>query len=214
MRTINLENWPRREHYLFFKEFESPHFSLCVEMDLTNFLPAIKIAKDSFTAVMMYLVARAANSIPEFKQRVREGSPIEHEVVHPSATILTKDDLFTFCTVEYQADFKEFIRITEEEISRVKSTPSIEEKFLEDNTLYMTSIPWVSFTSFMHPIRLNPADSVPRFAWGKYRQESDKIVMPLSVQGHHAMMDGLHAGRCYDQIQSLMDQPQSFIKTG
>lgn len=214
MRTINLENWPRREHYLFFKEFESPHFSLCVEMDLTNFLPAIKIAKDSFTAVMMYLVARAANSIPEFKQRVREGSPIEHEVVHPSATILTKDDLFTFCTVEYQADFKEFIRITEEEISRVKSTPSIEEKFLEDNTLYMTSIPWVSFTSFMHPIRLNPADSVPRFAWGKYRQESDKIVMPLSVQGHHAVMDGLHAGRFYDQIQSLMDQPQSFIKTG
>jgi len=152
MRIINLENWPRREHYLFFKEFESPHFSLCVEMDLTNFLPVIKNAKISFTAVIMYLVARAANSIPEFRQRVREGNPIEHEVVHPSATILTKDELFTFCTVEYQADFKEFIRITEEEISRVKSTPSLEEKFLEDNTLFMTSIPWVRFPGCLSPV--------------------------------------------------------------
>ncbi len=212
MRIINLENWPRREHYLFFKEFESPHFSLCVEMDLTNFLPVIKNAKISFTAVIMYLVARAANSIPEFRQRVREGNPIEHEVVHPSATILTKDELFTFCTVEYQADFKEFVRITEEEISRVKSTPSLEEKFLEDNMLFMTSIPWVSFTSFMHPIRLNPADSVPRFAWGKYFKDGEKIKLPLSVQGHHAVMDGIHAARFYDQIQTLLDHPQKFIK--
>ncbi len=214
MRIINLENWPRREHYLFFKEFESPHFSLCVEMDLTSFLPAIKSAKISFTAAIMYLVARAANSIPEFRQRVREDNPIEHDVVHPSATILTKDDLFAFCPVEYQADFKIFARITEEEISRVKSTPSLEEKFLDDNVLFMTSIPWVSFTSFMHPVKLNPADSVPRFAWGKYFKEGEKIKMPLSVQGHHAVMDGIHAARFYDQIQTLLDHPQKFINAG
>jgi chloramphenicol O-acetyltransferase type A len=183
-------------------------------MDLTNFLPAIISAKISFTAVIMYLVARTANSIPEFRQRVREGNPIEHVVVHPSATILTKDELFTFCTVEYQADFKKFARITEEEISRVKSTPSLEEKFLDDNMLFMTSIPWVSFTSFMHPIRLNPADSVPRFAWGKYFKEGEKIKMPLSVQGHHAVMDGIHAARFYDQIQTLLDHPQKFINAG
>ncbi|MCJ7715125.1 MAG: chloramphenicol acetyltransferase [Anaerolineales bacterium] len=211
MRTINLENWPRREHYLFFKEFESPHFSLCVEMDLTEFLPAIKEMNVSFTAAIMYLVARAANNIPEFKQRVREGSPIEHEIVHPSATILTKDDLFTFCTVEYKANFKEFVRITEEEISRVKTAPSLDEKFLDDNMLFMTSIPWVSFTSFMHPIKLNPPDSVPRFAWGKYFNEGEKTKMPLSVQGHHAVMDGIHAGRFYQEVQDILSAPEKVL---
>ncbi len=207
MKTIDIETWPRRDHYLFYKGFEYPYFSLCADMDLTSFLPVIKEHQVSFTAAIMYLVARSANEIPEFRRRVRDGNPVEHEVVHPSATILTKDDLFAFCTVEYTGNFLDFTRNAEEEITRVKSEPALEEKIPGDNLLYMTSIPWVSFSSFMHPLKLNPADSVPRFAWGKYRDEGKTIKMPLSVQGHHAVMDGLHAGRFYEKFQGLLDQP-------
>lgn len=208
MRTIDLNDWPRRDHYLYFKDWEYPQFSLCADMDITKFLPQIKGRKMSFTAAIMYLVARVANGIPEFRRRVREGDPIEHEVVHPGVTILSKDDLFTFCTVEYQADFIEFTRNAEEEISQAKAQPSLEEKYPDDRMFFMTAIPWVSFTSFMHPLKLSPADSVPRFAWGKYREENQKTVMPLSVQGHHAVMDGLHAGKFYQEFQRLLDQPE------
>jgi chloramphenicol O-acetyltransferase type A len=214
MRTIKLENWPRRDHYLFFSTFEYPHFNLSADTDLTAFLPAIKQQNISFTAAIMYLISRSANGIPEFRHRVRDGDPIEHEVVHPSATILTKDDLFTFCTVEYQPDFRVFTRKAEVEIARVKAEPTLKEKFPDDRMLYMTSIPWISFTSFMHPLKLNPADSVPRFAWGKYRQQGEKIVMPLSVQGHHAVMDGLHAGRFYEEFQRLADSPDMLMVGG
>ena len=211
MRTISLENWPRKDHYLYFSNYDYPHFSLCADMDLTALLPPIKGLKISFTAVMMYLIARCANAIPEFRQRVRDGDPIEYEVVHPGVTILSRDELFTFCTVEYQPDFREFALIAEGEISRAKIQPSLEEKFPDDRMLYMTSIPWVSFTSFMHPLILDPPDSVPRFAWGKYRQEGHKILMPLSVQGHHAVMDGLHAGRFYEMFQDLAHNPDSLF---
>jgi len=211
MKPISLENWPRKEHYLFFQDFDYPYFSLCADMDLKDFLPLIKEKKISFTAAMMYLVARVANGIPQFRQRVREGGPIEYSVVHPSATIMSKDDLFTFCTVRYDPNFEEFIRKTEEEIALVKENPGLEEKIQDDSMLFMTSIPWVSFTSFHHPVKLNPADSVPRFAWGKYRQEGESIQMPLAVQGHHALMDGLHAGLFYEEFQRLLDQPEQFI---
>lgn len=211
MRTINLENWPRRDHYLYFSKFDYPHFSLSADMDLTKFLPEIKRNNISFTAAIMYLIARSANEIPEFRQRVREGNPVEHDVVHPSATILTENDLFTFCSVEYQPEFKDFTQKAEEEIIQVKKQPSLNEKFPDDRMLYLTSIPWVSFTSFMHPLKLNPTDSVPRFAWGKYRQDGDKIVLPLSVQGHHAVMDGLHAGRFYECFQDLASRPENLL---
>jgi chloramphenicol O-acetyltransferase type A len=36
---------------------------------------------------------------------------------------------------------------------------------------------------------------------------SGKTLMPLSVQGHHAVVDGLHVGRFYDAFQKLLDQP-------
>ena len=208
MRKIQLEDWPRRDHYQFFREFEYPYFSLCADMDLSEFLPRIKDKGISFTAAMMYLIARVANSIPEFRQRIREENPIEHPVVHPSATILSKNDLFTFCTVEYEEDFLEFIRRAEEEIARVKDQPDLKEKIQDDSMLYMSSIPWVAFTSFMHPLKLMPGDSVPRFAWGKYLEVDGKLKMPLSVQGHHALMDGLHAGIFYQRFQELLDNPQ------
>jgi len=207
MRTIHLEGWPRREHYLFFQEFDYPYFSLCADMDISILLPRIKENKISFTAVMMYLIARVANGIPEFRQRVREGNPVEYPVVHPSATILSQDDLFTFCTVRYDPDFKSFLHAAEEEIAVVKKQPDLVEKIQDDSTLFMSSIPWVSFTSFHHPLKLNPADSVPRFAWGKYRLAGEAILMPLSVQGHHALMDGLHVARFYEDFQKLLDEP-------
>jgi chloramphenicol O-acetyltransferase type A len=211
MKTIPLEGWPRKEHYLFFRDFDYPYFSLCADMDISVFLASIKEENISFTASMMYLIARVANGIPEFRQRVRKGDPVEYPVVHPSATILSKDDLFTFCTVKYAPEFREFIRKTEEEIALVKEQPGLEEKIQDDSMLFMSSIPWVSFTSFHHPLKLNPADSVPRFAWGKYRQEGDAVLMPLSVQGHHALMDGLHAGLFYRDFQKLLDQPGTFL---
>ena len=207
MKTIPLEGWPRKDHYQFFRNFDYPYFSLSADMDISVLLPLIKQENISFTASMMYLIARVANGIPEFRQRVREGDPVEYPVVHPSATILSRDDLFTFCTVRYEPDFRIFVRQTEEEIALVKDQPGLEEKIQDDSMLFMTSIPWVSFTSFQHPLKLNPADSVPRFAWGKYRQEGDSVLMPLAVQGHHALMDGLHAGLFYREFQRLLDQP-------
>jgi chloramphenicol O-acetyltransferase type A len=211
VKTINLDGWPRKDHYLFFREFEYPYFSLCANMDITNFLPLIKAKEISFTAAIMYLVGRVANGIPEFRQRIRDEGPIEHEVVHPSATILGKDDLFTFCTAIYQENFLAFAAETQQEILRIKTEPSLEEKIEDDSMLFMTSIPWVSFTGFMHPVKLSPADSVPRFAWGKFREEGQKTVMPLSVQGHHALMDGLHAGLFYEEFQRLLDNPKQFV---
>jgi chloramphenicol O-acetyltransferase type A len=211
MKNIPLEEWPRKEHYQFFRDFDYPYFSLCADMDVSIFTPMIKAHKISFTAAMMYLIARVANGIPEFRQRIREEGPIEHPVVHPSATILSRDDLFTFCTVKYESEFREFIRKAEREIALVKEQPGLEEKIQDDSMLFMSSIPWVSFTSFHHPLKLHPADSVPRFAWGKYRQEGDRVVMPLSVQGHHALMDGLHVGLFYRDFQELLDQSNTLI---
>jgi chloramphenicol O-acetyltransferase type A len=212
MRPINLENWARREHFKFYSTFDYPYFSLCANVDLTDFFPLIKGNDLSFTVALVYLITRAANAIPEFRYRIRAGTVIEHEVVHPSITIMAKDDIFSFCALEYVADFSGFAAGATEKIGLVQQRPRLlEEDQSRDDWLFMTAIPWVSFTSFMHPLRLQPADSVPRFAWGKYFEEGDRLKMPLSVQGHHAVMDGLHVGRFYAEVQGYLQQPAALL---
>ena len=176
-------------------------------MDLTAFYPAVKQRGVSFTVAFVYAIARAANAIAEFRYRIRGEEVVEHEVVHPSTTILTRGDLFSFCSIRYTPDFGGFAERAAEQIACAKEKPRV-ENLAADDWLYTTSIPWVSFTSMMHPLNLSPVDSVPRFAWGKYLREGDQLKMPLSVQAHHALLDGVHMGRFYRGVQDLLHHPE------
>ncbi len=123
----------------------------------------------------MYLIARVANSIPEYRTRIRGEKVVEHEVVHPSTTILTDNDLFTYCSVNYSPDFAAFRAEAERRFAEVRANPELHDDDWADTLLYMTSMPWVSFTGMMHPINMSPVDSVPRFAWGKFFPDGDRI---------------------------------------
>ncbi|TEU00112.1 MAG: chloramphenicol acetyltransferase [Anaerolineales bacterium] len=207
MRTIDMQTWPRRKHFKVFNAFDHPHFNMCANVDLTAFYPVVKQRGISFTVAIVYALARAANAIPEFRYRIRAGEVVEHEIVHPSTTILVDEDLFTFCTIDYIEDFSEFAIKAAEKIADVKEHPMLKDEPGQDDLLFMTALPWVSFTSFMHPMQLHPADSVPRFAWGKLFEQGDFLKMPLSVQGHHALMDGIHMARFYAEVQNYLQHP-------
>jgi chloramphenicol O-acetyltransferase type A len=207
MRHIDMQTWPRREHFKIFSTFDYPHFSLCANVDLTAFYPYVKQQGISFNIATVYLLARAANAIPEFRYRIRAGEVVEHEIVHPSTTILIDDDLFSFCTMDFVEDFSEFAARAAEMIAHVKEEPTLSDEPGRDDLLFMTAIPWVSFTSFMHPLQLHPTDSVPRFAWGKFFEDGRSWKMPLSVQGHHALMDGIHVGRYLEELQGYLHKP-------
>lgn len=207
MRQINLETWPRREHFKVFSTWDYPHFNMCANVDLTEFYSFVKQRDISFNLATVYVLARAANAIPEFRYRIRVGEVVEHEVVHPATTILTNEDQFSFCKIDYTEDFSLFTARAVEQIAYVKEHPTVKDESGQDDRLFMTAIPWVSFTSFMHPLDLSPADSVPRFAWGKFFEDGESMKMPLSVQAHHAVMDGIHMGRYYAKVQDYLHDP-------
>lgn len=207
MRQIDLETWPRRTHFETFKEWDYPHFNLCANVELAQFYAYVKQRGYVFTTAFVYVVTRAANAIPEFRTRIRGDAVVEHEVVHPSTTVMADNELFTFCTMTYDEAFATFAVRAAEQITFVRDHPSLEDPAGRDDLLYMTAMPWVSFTSFMHPISF-PVDSVPRFAWGKYFADGDSLKMPLGVQAHHALMDGLHMGRYYATVQDFLDHPE------
>lgn len=210
MRTIDMQTWSRRNHFKFYSSVNHPHFNMCANVDVTAFYPFVKRNGYSFTVSVVYIISRASNAIPEFRQRIRGEKVVEHEIVNPGFTILIDEDHFSFCHVEYAENFSEFAKRAEKTIADVKAHPDLEVN-PKDDVLYMTSIPWVSFTSFSHPMQLHPTDSVPRFAWGKSFQEKDTLKMPLSVQGHHAVMDGIHMGRFYEKIQDYLHHPEATL---
>jgi chloramphenicol O-acetyltransferase type A len=211
MRYINIETWSRREHFKVYNAFDHPHFGMCANVDLTSFYPHVKELDRSITTAIVYAISRAANAISEFRYRIRAGDVVEHDVVHPSTTILTDDDLFSYCTFDYVEPFSDFAARAAETIATVREHPTLEDEPGRDDLLFMTAIPWVSFTSFLHPLPSHPPDSIPRFAWGKFFGDGGRRKMPLAVQAHHALMDGIHVGKFYAEVQDTLDHPDAVL---
>jgi chloramphenicol O-acetyltransferase type A len=210
MRHIDLETWARSDHFKVFNRWDFPHLNLCANVDVTAFYSAVKQRGLSFTVATVYMIARAANAIPEFRHRIRGDEVVEHEMVHPATTILTGDDLFSFCWFDYIEDFSAFAEHAAERIACLRDDPTFKGNLERDDLLYTTAIPWVSFTNIMHPLEF-PVDSVPRFAWGKFFEEGETLKMPLSVQAHHALVDGVHMGRYYETVQAYLSDPGSVL---
>lgn len=211
MRYIDMEGWPRRQHFEFFSAFDHPHSSMCANVELTDFYRFVKHSGHSINVAIVYALARAANAIPEFRYRIRAGRVVEHEIVHPSTTILVDEDRFSFCTLDYHGDYATFATSAAEKIAYVKENLTVKDEPGRDDLLFMTAVPWVSFTGVMHPMHLEREDSFPRIAWGKFFQEGNSLKMPLSVQAHHALADGIHIARFYEKVQGYFERPESVL---
>jgi chloramphenicol O-acetyltransferase type A len=210
-REIDLESWARREHFEIFRTFRQPHFSICAEVDMTAVVPEVQRRDVSLNTLIIYVVARAANDVPELRLRIRGDRVVEHDVVHPASTVMAGDDLFTFAFFEFNPDFEVFTAEVARVTARVQEEPSLEDPPGRDDLLFMTAIPWVAFTSFEHPMTGDPDDAIPRFAWGRCRRSGERHTMPLNLQIHHALGDGLHAGHFYERVAGYFNDPASFI---
>jgi chloramphenicol O-acetyltransferase type A len=211
MRNIDIEAWSRKKQFYFFKQMDYPNFNICANVDITTLYDFSKRKNYSFFKVMVYAATKASNDIEEFRYRIHEDRVIVHELVHPSFTVLTKSEAFSFCEVKYVNSIADFCRRAEIRISEVENDMCLEDEPGRDDLLFMTSIPWVSFTSFTHPIDIKSPDSVPRLAWGKYFEENKRLKMPFSVQVHHALMDGIHVGKYFERLQEILDNPEKYL---
>ena len=207
MRVIEQESWPRREHFHLYSEFEFPHVNICVQLDITELWANRARAGTSPTITLVYAITKAANRIPELRQRIRDEKIVEHEVIHPLITVLGDNDLFGVVTLTYEACFTTFASNAAESIAKAKESTSLNEfphdqegEFARDDLLSITILPWLAFTSFA--ITRKPSvDCIPLLAFGKVQAAGDRYLLPFFVNFHHALADGLHVARFIKYIE-------------
>ncbi len=144
-----------------------PHFNICANLDITEMYNYVKMNNIPFFKAMVYIATKTANEIKEFRYRIRGNDVIEHKTVHPSFTIMSQPEVFSFCSVDYNEAFSQFSKSVDEKRLELEGKVYVDDEPEMDNRLYITSLPWVTFTSVSHPIHIKSVDSVPRIAWGE-----------------------------------------------
>ena len=141
-RELDLRTWPRRQHYDFFRVYERPFFNLCADVDVTELYRASRRSGGpSFFAATLHASLVAANSVEEFRYRIRGDRVIVHEVIHGGSTVLRDDETFGFGYFDFDSDFDRFAATVLEELERVQSLRALEPYEENDDLIYYSVLP-------------------------------------------------------------------------
>ena len=193
---IDLENWPRREHFTFFSAFEEPFFGLTANVNCTNAQAEAKRLGVSFFLYYLYHALEAANEVEAFRYRIEGGQVYLYDRVHASATLGRSDHTFAFSFIEQNDTLKGFVAAAEGEIAAVQASTGLRLSPAtgRPDTVHCSALPWVRFTGLTHARSFSHPDSCPKISFGQVFPEGDTLQMPVSVNLHHGLGDGYHVG--------------------
>ncbi len=210
-KKILIDNLDRKQQYYFFKDFVNPLANVCVQVDITVFYQTVKRLNLSMYPATIFAITLAANEIPQLKQRFRENYILQHDYVRPSFTVISDDELYNNCSCDFSSNWEEFIVLCKRSMEEARNNSTFNvNNFGSDDIVFMTCLPWFSFTSIEHPVKSYDNYSVPSIAWGKFYNENGKTYMPVALQGNHALMDGIHIAKFYKKLNEVLVNPMIF----
>ena len=201
---IDENNWKRREHCAIYRNYVEPSYCMTVELDITNFIEAIRREGYSFTLSFIWVVSKCANEIEEFRYRFLSEKVVLFDRVDTSFAYMDEgDDLFKVVNAPFRDSMREYVtetgRIAKSQRAYFASPPGID-------VFQFYPIPWVTYTHISHTNPGHRNNVTPMFDWGRYREVGGRIMMPFSVQVHHSFVDGVHVGKLIESVQNYLDE--------
>ena len=204
---IDMDNWERREHYYYYRDFIKTRYNLCGEIDITGLLSQIREKRLHFYLVFLYVVIHTVNEIKELRMCLDEDGALGYwDVCHPSYTIFHKDDLtFSDIWTEYSPDFQTFYERASQDMETFQDVKGIKAKpDTPPNFCPNSCIAWISFTGFGSDTYAESSMLYPVILFGKYHEnEKGQILLPLSIAVNHMVADGYHTCLFFQKIQEF-----------
>ncbi len=118
---------------------------------------------------------------------------------------------FRICHFPFASGFESFQDGAQQAIDRA-SPEELDARPEDDGTIHGSSLPWIRFTGLTHARPLGLTDSVPKITFGKATADGDEVLMPVSVEVHHALVDGLHVSQFLEILEGSMGQPETVFR--
>ncbi len=206
MRYVDIDTWDRWSYFQRYLGTDFPYIVIGADIDVTGLLAFSRKNGLSSYLAMIFSAHHVAESMESFRYRILDGRPIINERMCPSFTYIPEgSDLFVLVTMDFVDDVLEFHERARARITAQNTDPGLDGIAGRYDIIGYSAVPWIQFTHVMRTIGRLGADSNPKMTWGKYFQRGDRMLMPFSVQVHHGLMDGLHVGRYFEELQRYLD---------
>ncbi|MEU6476743.1 type A chloramphenicol O-acetyltransferase [Streptomyces sp. NPDC047017] len=207
---IDLDTWPRRQHFEHYCRVVPCTYSMTVEVDVTAFTEALRRSRRKSYVAQVWALATVVNRHDEFKMCLTAtGEPAIWPVVHPSFTVFNPErETFASVWAPYDPDFAAFHDVAAALLAEhSRATEFFPQGAPPAGTFDVSSLPWASFTGFDLTIGAGWDHLAPIFTLGRYTERDGRVLLPLAAQVHHAAADGFHTARLVNELQALVSAP-------
>ena len=204
-RAVDLTTWPRADQFRFFQSYEKPHYAVTSRIDVSHALARRAAANLSPYRACLFGIGTGIHAVPELCMRFRGDAVTQYDRIDLSMTVPLADGNFRYAYVPFDPDFVAFDRQAAAIISDVAAGGALNANTGErDDLAYLSCLPWLDFTSINNALP-HAQDCIPRVSWGKFVEAQGRWTMAMTIEVHHALVDGRQVGDYFAAVQGALN---------
>ena len=164
-KKIDLENWCRKEHYLYYTNSLNVEVNMTANIDVSELLSFCHTNGYKFYPTLIYCVTKVLNRIENFKMfKDKNGDLCVWDSLVPNYTIFHEEDhTFSDCWTDFTDDFGSFYKNITSDMELGKTKRGIKVKSGQPANFYCVSCtPWTAFTAVS---TVTTRFAVPSWIW-------------------------------------------------
>jgi chloramphenicol O-acetyltransferase type A len=202
---VDLTAWPRADQFRFFRTYEKPHYAVTSRIDVTRLLARRKASGISSYRACLYGIGVGIHAVAELSMRFRGDQVTLYDRIDLSMTVPLSDGNFRYAYVPFDPDFTRFDAQAAGIIAEVAAGGSLNANTGQrDDLAYLSCMPWLDYTSINNALP-HAQDCIPRVSWGKFVEGAGRWSMAMTIEVHHALVDGRQVGDYFAAVQSALD---------
>lgn len=202
-QEINHQDTNRAEAFELWMTSPMPMVTLVKTMDVSRIRKVSRKTGVKFNVLLCWCVGKAASSIDEFFLLPTNGKLFQFDKLAINIVVQNCKGGLSLCDIPYSDDIRQF-DADYQELTGL-ATKTCKSTSLEDSMIIGTSaLPQTELDCIVN--QYSGRYNNPFLAWGRYRKRLFKTILPISLQFHHAQMDGEHACRFLNNLQNEINR--------
>lgn len=197
-----LPDYPRRAHLEFYRGYPSAYYSVSFELEAGLLRRQLKAAGVSTYAGFCWAFHRGLLTIDAFRIRLAGEDVVLHDGLRLGLTVPAPLRTFSFVNLEWHADPSRFFPAAEEAMTRASAQVDLRGGGESPDFAYYTAVPRLPFIGFTHVPLADRTAGQPAIAFGKFREEGERLLVPVGLQVNHMYVDGADLGELYEAAQA------------
>ena len=203
-RIIDPKETTRAMAFELWMEAPNPMVTFFKTLDVTNLIRVSRRRGLKFNMLLDWCIGKAAAGVKEFYILPVGDQLVAYDSIAVNTIVKNRTGEVSSCDILFTEDLDVFNREYLEHTARVAQT-CVDRDLSENSMVIGTSA--IIDTEIDGAVGMNSGIfNNPFLIWGRYRRRFLRYRLPISLQFHHTQMDGAHAGRFLEMLQTEIDR--------